>query len=61
MTPSVARECVNQQISFVFQKIHDTILDAQDVITHSNDQDKVIECARQLGVDVETFQACMPI
>ena len=61
MTPSAARECINQQISSIFQKIHDAILDAHNVITPSNGRDKMTDFTRQLGVNVETFQAYMPI
>jgi protein-disulfide isomerase len=59
MTASIAAQCANQQDPASFWKIHDIIFDAQDVITPSNVWDKMTDFAGQLGLNVETFRACL--
>jgi len=59
MTASLAGQCTIQQNSASFWKIHDIIFDAQDVITPSNVWEKMTDFANQLGLNVETFRACM--
>ena len=59
MTASIAGQCAAQQDPASFWKIHDTIFDAQDVITPSNVWEKMSDFANQLGLNVETFRACM--
>ena len=59
MTASIAGQCANQQNPASFWKIHDIIFDAQDVITPSNVWDKMADFAGQLGLNVETFRACL--
>jgi protein-disulfide isomerase len=59
MTASIAGQCAAQQNPASFWKIHDTIFDAQDVITPSNVWQKMSDFANQLGLDAETFRTCM--
>jgi protein-disulfide isomerase len=59
MTASLAGQCVNQQAPDYFWKIHDVIFDAQDVISPSNVWDKMSDFAGQLGLNIESFRACM--
>jgi protein-disulfide isomerase len=59
MTASIAGQCARQQNPASFWKIHDIIFDAQDVITPSNVWDKMSDFAVQLGLNVETFRACL--
>jgi protein-disulfide isomerase len=59
MTASIAGQCARQQNPVSFWKIHDIIFDAQDVITPSNVWDKMSDFAIQLGLNVETFRACL--
>jgi protein-disulfide isomerase len=59
MTAAIASQCAFQQSPSAFWKIHDAIFDAQDVISPSNVWDKMLELARQLGLNAEVYQACM--
>jgi protein-disulfide isomerase len=59
MTAAIASQCAFQQSPAAFWKIHDAIFDAQDVISPSNVWDKMLELARQLGLNAEVYQACM--
>jgi protein-disulfide isomerase len=59
MTASIAGRCAIQQNPASFWKIHDIIFDAQDLITPSNVWEKMTDFAIQLGLNVETFRACM--
>jgi protein-disulfide isomerase len=59
MTASLAAQCAAQQNPASFWKIHDIIFDAQDLITTSNVWDKMSDFANQLGLNVNTFRACM--
>jgi protein-disulfide isomerase len=59
MTAAIASQCTYEQDPQKFWKIHDEIFDAQDLITPSNVWDKMMDLATQLGLNVETFRACM--
>jgi protein-disulfide isomerase len=59
MTASLAGQCTAQQNPESFWKIHDIIFDSQDLITPSNVWEKMAEFATQIGLNVETFRACM--
>ncbi len=59
MTASIAGQCAYQQNPPSFWKIHDIIFDAQDLITPSNVWDKMSDFANQIGLNGETFRACM--
>jgi len=59
MTASIAGQCTAQQNPAFFWKIHDIIFDSQDLITPSNVWEKMADFANQIGLNVETFRACM--
>lgn len=59
MTASIAGQCTAQQDPASFWKIHDIIFDSQDLITPSNVWEKMADFANQIGLNVETFRACM--
>jgi protein-disulfide isomerase len=59
MTASLAGQCTAQQNPASFWKIHDIIFDSQDLITPSNVWEKMASFATQIGLNVETFRACM--
>jgi protein-disulfide isomerase len=59
MTASLAGQCTAQQNPASFWKIHDIIFDSQDLITPSNVWEKMADFATQIGLNVETFRACM--
>jgi protein-disulfide isomerase len=59
MTASLAGQCATQQTPASFWKIHDIIFDQQDVITPSNVWEKMTDFANQLGLNMESFRACM--
>ena len=59
ITAALAGQCANKQSSASFWKIHDIIFDAQDLITSSNVWEKMSDFANQIGLNVETFRACM--
>lgn len=59
MTAAIASQCAYQQSSAAFWKVHDSIFDAQDVISPSNVWDKMLDLANQQGLNAETFRTCM--
>jgi len=59
MTASLAGQCTVQQNPASFWKIHDIIFDSQDLITPSNVWEKMADFATQIGLNMETFRACM--
>ena len=59
MTAAIAGQCAEKQTPASFWKIHDIIFDAQDLITSSNVWEKMSDFANQIGLNKETFQACM--
>jgi protein-disulfide isomerase len=59
VTASIAGQCAFHQSPASFWKIHDIIFDAQDLITPSNVWEKMQDFANQIGLNLETFKACM--
>ena len=59
MTAALAGQCAAKQSPASFWKLHDTIFDAQDLITPSNVWEKMSDFASQIGLNVETFRTCM--
>jgi protein-disulfide isomerase len=59
MTAALAGQCAAKQTPASFWKIHDIIFDAQDLITSSNVWEKMLDFANQIGLNGETFRACM--
>jgi len=59
MTAALAGQCAAKQSPASFWKLHDTIFDAQDLITPSNVWEKMSDFANQIGLNVETFRTCM--
>ena len=59
MTAAIASQCAFQQSPAAFWKMHDAIFDAQDVITPSNVLDKMLDLITHLGLNAETYRACM--
>ena len=58
-TAAIAGQCAAQQNLASFWKLHDTIFDSQDLITPSNVWDKMTDFTAQIGLNGETFRACM--
>jgi protein-disulfide isomerase len=59
MTAAIASQCTYQQNPAGFWKMHDAIFDAQDVISPSNVWEKMQDLAKQQGLDIPAFTACM--
>lgn len=59
MTAAIASQCIFEQNPAAFWKFHDTVFDQQDVISASNAWDKMVDLGKQLGVNEETYRACM--
>jgi len=59
MTAAIASQCVLDQNPAAFWKFHDTVYDQQDVISASNAWDKMIDLGNQLGLNQDTYRACM--
>ena len=59
MTAAIAAQCAFQQSPAAFWKMHDAIFDAQEVISPSNVWDKMQDLATQLGLNQETYRACI--
>lgn len=59
MTAAIAAQCTYQQNPAAFWKIHNSIFDAQDVISPSNVWDKMTDLAVQLGLNMDTFRTCI--
>jgi protein-disulfide isomerase len=59
MTAAIASQCAFHQDPSAFWKIHDAIFDAQDEITPSNVWDKMLALGNQLGLNADTYRACM--
>ena len=59
MTAAIASQCVFEQNPAAFWKFHDTVFDQQDVISASNAWDKMTDLGKQLGVNEDTYRACM--
>jgi protein-disulfide isomerase len=59
MTAAIAAQCTYQQDPAAFWKMHNSIFDAQDVISPANVWDKMTEMASQLTLNMDTFKTCM--
>ena len=59
MTAAIASQCAYQQSPAAFWKIHDAIFDTQDAITPSNAPDKLQDLATQVGLNPDTYKACV--
>ena len=59
MTAAIAGQCTYDQDPAKFWKIHDEIFDDQDVISPSNVYDKLMDLATELGINIDTFKACL--
>jgi protein-disulfide isomerase len=58
-TAALGGRCAFQQSPPAFWKVHDSIFDNQDVLSAENVWDKLADFARQAGLDVDTFKACL--
>ena len=59
MTAAIAGQCAAEQNPASFWKLHDIIFDAQELITPSNVWEKMSDFASQIGLNADTFRACM--
>ena len=59
MTAAIASQCAFRQSPAAFWKIHDAIFDDQDGINPSNVWDKMQDLAKQIGLNPESYRACM--
>jgi protein-disulfide isomerase len=59
LTAAIASQCVFDQNPAAFWRFHDTVFDEQDLISASNAWDKMIDLGNQLGMNEETYRACM--
>ena len=59
MTAAIAGQCANQQSTQAFWKLHDSIFDAQQVISPSNAWDKINDLANQAGLNLDAFRTCI--
>jgi protein-disulfide isomerase len=59
MTAAIASQCAFEQTPAAFWKMHDSIFDAQEVISPSNVWDKLLDLATQQGLNLETYRACI--
>jgi protein-disulfide isomerase len=58
-TAALAGRCAYQQNPEAFWKLYDSIYDGQEVISASNAWTKMTDFAGQVGLNPETFKACM--
>jgi protein-disulfide isomerase len=59
MTAAIAGQCANQQNTQGFWKLHDSIFDAQQLISPSNAWDKINDLANQAGLNLDAFRTCI--
>ncbi len=59
MTAAIAGQCANQQNTQAFWKLHDSIFDAQQVISPSNASDKINDLASHAGLNLDAFRTCI--
>src|SRR5215472_951417 len=59
MTAAIASQCVFEQNPAAFWKFHDTVFDQQDLISASTAWDKMIDLGNQLGLNQDTYRACI--
>ncbi len=58
-TAAIAGRCAFQQNPNAFWKLHDSIFDAQELISANNAWEKMLDFATQAGLDPEKFRTCM--
>ena len=58
-TAAVGARCAFKQSPDSFWKIHDLIFDNQDTISASNIYDQLVGFAGQIGLDMDSFKACL--
>jgi protein-disulfide isomerase len=58
-TAAIGGRCAFKQSPDAFWKFHDTIFGNQDSISPENVWDKLMEYARAVGLDTDTFKSCM--
>lgn len=58
-TAAIGARCAFQQSPAAFWKIHDLIFDNQESISAANVYDQLISFAEQLGLDKDSFKACL--
>ncbi len=58
-TAAMAGRCAYQQDPKAFWKIYDLIYDNQEIISASNVYDKMVDYAGRIGLNADTFKACM--
>lgn len=59
MTAAIAARCAYQQNPEAFWKLHDAIFDKQDLISAENAWDKMLDFARDAGLQLDRFRGCM--
>jgi protein-disulfide isomerase len=59
MTAAIAARCAYMQNPAAFWKLHDDIFENQDQITPDDAWDKMLDFARQSGLDPSVFRQCM--
>jgi protein-disulfide isomerase len=58
-TASLAGRCAFEQSPAAFWKVHDAIFGNQDVISPENVWDKLLQFAKDAGLNADTFKACL--
>src|SRR5437016_64083 len=58
-TAAIAGRCAYQQDPNAFWKMYDFIYDHQEIISAANAWTKMVDYARQSGLDAEAFKGCM--
>lgn len=58
-TAAIGARCTFQQSPGSFWKIHDLIFDHQDTISASNIYDQLVGFAGQIGLETDSFKACL--
>jgi protein-disulfide isomerase len=59
MTAAIAGQCASQQGPQAFWKLHDSIFDAQQLISPANASDKINDLANQAGLNLDAFRTCI--
>jgi protein-disulfide isomerase len=58
-TAAIGGRCAYEQNPASFWKVHDEIFDSQDLLSPENIWDKLVGFAKDAGLDVDTFKACL--
>jgi protein-disulfide isomerase len=58
-TAAIGGRCAFQQSPSAFWKMHDLIFDNQDTISPDNVFDQLVDFAGQIGLNTDSFKACM--